>query len=231
MAQRPAPAEKLTKHLPGHRSLSWWQREAIYLSAFFSGQRRRWQGRFAGDSVPPRLSPDARHRLGLAGADLSVVVALLFLTLPGTPIFYAGDELGMAGGDGDDHPPLDPFERRVPGYGLNRDPQRSPMQWSAALARGIYARQTVAPGRRRLPVPKRRDGGARCTRVPCFVPSPARPAQAGACSHHGRVRASVRRRCSLDVSAGRSSHRAQLQRPAPQLPLAGRGAPPDSAFE
>jgi alpha-glucosidase len=62
---------------------------------------------------------------------------MLFLTLPGTPIFYAGEELGMAGGAINTEPVLDPFERLVPGYGLNRDPERSPMQWDGSRNSGF----------------------------------------------------------------------------------------------
>ena len=36
----------------------------------------------------------------------------------------------MRGGSPDTEQILDPFERLVPGYGLHRDPERSPMQWS-----------------------------------------------------------------------------------------------------
>jgi alpha-glucosidase len=65
------------------------------------------------------------------------VAALLLLTLPGTPIFFAGDELGMC-----DVPILsedsrDPFERHVPGYGLNRDPERAPMLWDVSANAGF----------------------------------------------------------------------------------------------
>jgi alpha-glucosidase len=74
-------------------------------------------------------SHDKKRIAALIGAEQARVAAILFLTLPGTPIFYAGDELGMAGSAGG-ATALDPFEQRVPGYGLNRDPERSPMQWS-----------------------------------------------------------------------------------------------------
>jgi alpha-glucosidase len=55
---------------------------------------------------------------------------MLLLTLRGTPTMYYGDEIGMQ-----DVPiPLeqvqDPFEKNVPGLGLGRDPERTPMQWS-----------------------------------------------------------------------------------------------------
>ncbi|MET0503504.1 MAG: alpha-amylase family glycosyl hydrolase [Candidatus Binatia bacterium] len=60
------------------------------------------------------------------------VAAMLLLTLRGTPTMYYGDEIGMH-----DVPMLpqqvqDPFEKNVPGLGLGRDPERTPMQWSGA---------------------------------------------------------------------------------------------------
>jgi alpha-glucosidase len=78
-------------------------------------------------------------RLGSAQAR---VAALLLLTLRGTPTLYYGDELGMQ--DVPIPPDLvqDPFEKNVPGMGFGRDPERTPMQWSAALHGGF---STVAP--------------------------------------------------------------------------------------
>ncbi len=57
---------------------------------------------------------------------------MLLFTLPGTPMFYAGDELGMSGGSINAEQILDPFEHQVPGYGLIRDPERTPMQWDGS---------------------------------------------------------------------------------------------------
>jgi alpha-glucosidase len=71
-----------------------------------------------------------QHRLashvGLAQAR---VAAMLLLTLRGTPTLYYGDELGMR--DVAIPPELvqDPWEKNVPGLGLGRDPERTPMQW------------------------------------------------------------------------------------------------------
>jgi alpha-glucosidase len=56
-------------------------------------------------------------------------VAMLALTMRGAPLIYAGDELGMGNTPIPSEEAVDAFERRVPGYGLNRDPERTPMQW------------------------------------------------------------------------------------------------------
>jgi alpha-glucosidase len=72
-------------------------------------------------------------------------LAMLLLTLPGTPFFFAGDELGM---EQIPIPPSqiqDPFEKRVPGYGLNRDPQRTPMRWDDSPAAGFTSGQPWLP--------------------------------------------------------------------------------------
>ena len=54
---------------------------------------------------------------------------LLLLTLRGTPTIYYGDELGMPDVPiAEDHQ-QDPWAIRVPGFGLGRDPERTPMQW------------------------------------------------------------------------------------------------------
>jgi len=76
-----------------------------------------------GNHDNPRLA----SRIGRSQAKL---VGLLQLTLPGIPVIYYGDEIGM-----EDLPIAadkiqDPFEKLEPGFGLGRDPERAPMQWT-----------------------------------------------------------------------------------------------------
>ncbi len=73
-------------------------------------------------------------RLGPAQAR---VAAMLLLTLRGTATVYYGDELGMCDVPIPPERVHDPWERNVPGLGLGRDPERTPMQWSAALHAGF----------------------------------------------------------------------------------------------
>jgi alpha-glucosidase len=71
------------------------------------------------------------HRLaGRASRDQSRVALMLLLTLRGTPINYYGDEIGMADVEIPPDRVQDPWELNVPGLGLGRDPERTPMQWS-----------------------------------------------------------------------------------------------------
>jgi alpha-glucosidase len=57
------------------------------------------------------------------------VAAMMLLTLRGTPTLYYGDEIGMVDVPIPPGRVRDPFELNVPGLGLGRDPQRTPMQW------------------------------------------------------------------------------------------------------
>src|SRR3984957_8208096 len=70
----------------------------------------------------------AASRLGPAQAR---VAAMLLLTLRGTPTIYQGEEIGMTDVPIPPHLVQDPFERNIPGFGLGRDPVRTPMPWSA----------------------------------------------------------------------------------------------------
>ncbi|HEX2116925.1 MAG TPA: alpha-amylase family glycosyl hydrolase [Alphaproteobacteria bacterium] len=73
------------------------------------------------------------------------VAAMLLFTLPGTPIFYAGDELGMPNAKIPAGRVRDPFEHLVPGYGLNRDPERAPMRWDAGAKAGFTSGEPWLP--------------------------------------------------------------------------------------
>jgi alpha-glucosidase len=66
-------------------------------------------------------------RVGVAQAR---VAAMLLLTLRGTPTMYYGDEIRMQDVPIPADQVRDPFEKNVPGLGLGRDPERTPMQWS-----------------------------------------------------------------------------------------------------
>jgi alpha-glucosidase len=73
------------------------------------------------------------------------VLAMLLMTLRGTPIFFAGDELGM---EQQDIPPdrlNDPFEKLVPGYDLSRDGERVPMRWNDDPQGGFSIREPWLP--------------------------------------------------------------------------------------
>ena len=81
-------------------------------------------------------------RVGIAQAR---VAAMLLLTLRGTPTIYQGEEIGMT----DVHIPpelvQDPFELNVPGFGLGRDPVRTPIPWTSASQGGFTEGQPWLP--------------------------------------------------------------------------------------
>jgi alpha-glucosidase len=79
-----------------------------------------------------------KHRVASkTGQAQARILAMLFLTLRGTPFFFAGDELGMERADIPKDAVQDPFEKLVPGYDLNRDPERVPMPWDGSRNSGF----------------------------------------------------------------------------------------------
>lgn len=89
-----------------------------------------WPNWVLGNHDRPRVA----SRVGAAQAR---VAAMLLLTLRGTPTIYYGDELGMSDVAIAPEQVRDPWELRLPGRGLGRDPVRTPMQWSPAPHAGF----------------------------------------------------------------------------------------------
>jgi alpha-glucosidase len=95
-------------------------------------------------SLPPGAWPnwvlgnhDRSRIASRVGPRQARVAAMLLLTLRGTPTLYYGDELGMRDVPIPPAQVQDPWERNVPGLGLGRDPERTPMQWSPAPNAGF----------------------------------------------------------------------------------------------
>jgi alpha-glucosidase len=89
-----------------------------------------WPNWVLGNHDKPRI----RTRVGSAQAR---VAAMLLLTLRGTPTMYYGDETGMPDVEIPPDRVVDPWELRMPGLGLGRDPCRTPMQWDESSQAGF----------------------------------------------------------------------------------------------
>ncbi len=83
-----------------------------------------WPNWVLGNHDRPRVA----SRIGIAQAR---VAAMLLLTLRGTPTIYQGEEIGMEDVQIPRDQVQDPFELNVPGFGLGRDPVRTPMPWTS----------------------------------------------------------------------------------------------------
>jgi len=87
-----------------------------------------------------------QHRIATrVGAAQARVAAMLLLTLRGTPTMYYGDEIGMHDVQIPPERIQDPFEKNVPGRGLGRDPERTPMQWCARPKAGFTTGEPWLP--------------------------------------------------------------------------------------
>ncbi|MEO6761144.1 MAG: alpha-amylase family glycosyl hydrolase [Candidatus Saccharimonadales bacterium] len=79
------------------------------------------------------------------GPEAARVAAMLLLTLPGLSTIYNGDELGMVDGTITPDQVHDPFEKRAPGQGNGRDPERTPMLWNNQTNAGFTTGQPWLP--------------------------------------------------------------------------------------
>lgn len=86
--------------------------------------------------------PRVVSRLGEKNARLA---AMLLLTLRGMAYVYYGDEIGMEDTPIPPEKIQDPFEKNVPGMGLGRDPERTPMQWDASPHAGFSSIEPWLP--------------------------------------------------------------------------------------
>jgi alpha-glucosidase len=71
------------------------------------------------------------------GPNQAKVAMMLLLSLRGTPTIYYGEEIGMENVPIPSDKEQDPFGKRVPGLGLGRDPERTPMQWDTSPNAGF----------------------------------------------------------------------------------------------
>jgi alpha-glucosidase len=97
-----------------------------------------WPNWVLGNHDNPRIA-------SRAGSAQAGVAGMLLLTLRGTPTLYYGDEIGMADVPIAPNQVQDPFEKNVPGMGLGRDPQRTPMPWDASHHCGFTSGQPWLP--------------------------------------------------------------------------------------
>ena len=100
-----------------------------YEAALPAGAQPNW---VLGNHDRPRIA-------SRVGPQMARLAAMLLLTLRGTPTLYYGDEIGMTDVPIPADEVQDPFEKNKPGMGLGRDPERTPMQWSAAEHAGFTA--------------------------------------------------------------------------------------------
>jgi alpha-glucosidase len=97
-----------------------------------------WPNWVLGNHDKPRIA----SRVGTAQAR---VAAMLLLMLRGTPTMYYGDETGMQDVAIPPEQIQDPLEKNVPGFGLGRDPVRTPMQWDASPHAGFTSARPWLP--------------------------------------------------------------------------------------
>lgn len=101
-------------------------------AAFLAGLIKRYESLLPPGGWPNWVlgNHDRSRVASRFGADAAPLAAMLLLTLRGTPTLYYGDELGLADVPVPPEMVQDPWEKRVPGFGLGRDPVRSPMPWN-----------------------------------------------------------------------------------------------------
>jgi len=100
------------------------------------------------DEYEEKLGPDDwpnytlgnhdRSRLATRlGQDRARLAVMMQFTLRGMPFVYYGDELGMEDVQIPADAVIDPWGKNMPGFGVGRDPERTPMQWNSNTNAGF----------------------------------------------------------------------------------------------
>jgi alpha-glucosidase len=79
------------------------------------------------------------------GQDQARVLALLLMTIKGTPFLYMGDEIGIERSPIPPDRVRDPFAKLVPDYGLGRDGERTPLRWDDSPKGGFTTGEPWLP--------------------------------------------------------------------------------------
>jgi alpha-glucosidase len=120
------------------------------------------------NAIPKEAWPDFvigghdKHRVASKiGQAQARILAMLLMTIRGTPFLFAGDEIGS------EQVPIpcervqDPFEKLVKGFDLGRDPERAPMRWDDTDSGGFTTGDPWLPlsqDRARNIMAQQRDG-------------------------------------------------------------------------
>jgi alpha-glucosidase len=127
-------------HLPLNLTLTYSKWEPSVIGRTLA----EYQGRVAGRGWPTTTldTHDQERIVARAGLTQARVAAMLLLTQRGTPTIYYGDEVGMRGVAIPPEQAVDPQGRRT---GRNRDPTRTPMQWSGDQHAGFSSVEPWLP--------------------------------------------------------------------------------------
>ena len=106
-----------------------------YMAALPSGAWPNW---VLGNHDQSRIA----SRIGVLKARAA---ALLLLSLPGTLTIYNGEELGMQNVVIRPEEVQDPAEKRQPGIGMGRDPERTPIPWDGSPLCGFTSGRPWLP--------------------------------------------------------------------------------------
>jgi alpha-glucosidase len=122
-------------HLPANFHLMFTQWDATNIAAVVGKYEaaisdKFWPHWVIGNHDQPRL-------ISRIGREQIFNAALLHMTLRGTPTIYYGDELGMEQTHIPPNKSKDPQGLYAPDKHLNRDPQRTPMQWNTQACAGF----------------------------------------------------------------------------------------------